>query len=71
MFSAQGNNFVKTMLRLGSDRSGLGVVNDQFGCPTYAGDIAKVICELIVKIKQDPKFDAWGAYHCCNSGKSS
>ena len=71
VYSAQGNNFVKTMLRLGSERTELGVVNDQFGCPTYAADIAKVLCELIVKIKQDPKFDAWGVYHCCNSGKSS
>ena len=71
VFSAQGNNFVKTVLRLGSGRSELGVVDDQFGYPTYAGDIAKVISELIVKIKQDPKFDAWDVYHCCNSGKSS
>ena len=71
VFSAQGNNFVKTVLRLGSGRSELGVVDDQFGYPTYAGDIAKVISELIVKIKQELKFDAWDVYHCCNSGKSS
>jgi dTDP-4-dehydrorhamnose reductase len=41
IFSEHGNNFLKTMLRLGKDRSELSVVADQVGCPTYGGDVAK------------------------------
>lgn len=47
VFSEYGNNFVKTMVRLAQDREELGVVADQIGCPTYAGDIAQAIISLI------------------------
>lgn len=47
VFSEYGNNFVKTMLRLAKDRDELNIVSDQRGCPTYAGDIAQAIIELI------------------------
>ncbi|MET1253593.1 dTDP-4-dehydrorhamnose reductase [Aliikangiella maris] len=62
VFGEHGNNFVKTMLRLGQERESLGIVGDQFGGPTYAGDIADAIVEIIYQI-EDKRFDSWGSYH--------
>jgi dTDP-4-dehydrorhamnose reductase len=62
VFGEHGNNFVKTMIRLGNNRDTLGIVADQEGGPTYAGDIAKAL----IKIAQQyaaRKSLAWGAYH--------
>lgn len=59
VFSEYGNNFVKTMLRLAKDRDTLGVVSDQLGCPTYAGDIAQAIIILLQKKA------VGGVYHFC------
>ena len=53
VFSEFGNNFVKTMLRLARTRDTLGVVGDQFGGPTCAGDIAKVIINIAQQLQQD------------------
>ncbi|USD60259.1 dTDP-4-dehydrorhamnose reductase [Vibrio sp. SCSIO 43140] len=47
VFGEHGNNFVKTMLRLGKDRPELGIIGDQFGGPTYAGDIAKALVNIM------------------------
>lgn len=62
VFGEHGNNFVKTMLRLGKERESLGVVADQFGSPTYAGDIAKALIDIANQILQG-KNDAFGVYH--------
>jgi len=62
VFGAQGNNFVKTMLRLARERDSLGVVDDQRGGPTYAGDIAAAIITIIQGVRVE-SFDGWGVYH--------
>lgn len=65
VFSEYGNNFVKTMLRLGKERDAISIVGDQFGCPTYAGDLADAIIQLI-------KLDAEkGIYHYCGDNETS
>ncbi|MCI7049986.1 MAG: dTDP-4-dehydrorhamnose reductase [Bacteroidales bacterium] len=65
LYSTYGNNFVKTMLRLGKERDKLGVVADQIGTPTYAHDLAKAILTVIEKgIKP-------GVYHFTNEGTCS
>lgn len=51
VFSEYGNNFLKTMLRLGAERSELSIVGDQVGCPTYAQDIAKAIMMILENLK--------------------
>lgn len=50
VFSEYGNNFMKTMLRLAKERDTLAVVADQFGCPTYAGDIAKALVHIATQV---------------------
>ena len=71
VFGAEGNNFVKTMLRLAKTKDELGVVGDQFGCPTYAGDIANSIGLIIEKINNTAEFSQWGIYHCSNKGETN
>ncbi|MFV0563963.1 dTDP-4-dehydrorhamnose reductase [Malaciobacter mytili] len=53
VYSCYGNNFVKTMLRLGKEKEVLGVVFDQVGTPTYANDLAKMILYIIPKIENN------------------
>lgn len=62
VFGEHGNNFVKTMLRLGSSRESLGIVADQEGGPTYAGDIATTLIQ-IVKHYAAGNTIIWGIYH--------
>jgi dTDP-4-dehydrorhamnose reductase len=62
VFGEQGNNFVKTMLRLAKSHDTLGIVGDQFGGPTYAGDIAAALI-VITKAICNGENDKFGIYH--------
>ena len=62
VFGVSGNNFVKTMLRLGKERDILKVVADQYGGPTWAGAIADTLLKL-VKRWDDDEIIPWGTYH--------
>lgn len=62
LYSVHGNNFVKSMLRLGKERDTLGVVSDQVGTPTYANDLARVIFAVI------NQGIVPGIYHYSNEG---
>jgi len=53
VYSSFGNNFVKTMLRLGKEKDELGVIFDQVGTPTYARDLAKTILDILPNIKNE------------------
>ena len=62
VFGAHGNNFVKTMLRLGREREELGVVADQQGCPTSAASIARALWTLACEYREQGSLK-WGTYH--------
>ncbi len=64
VFGVNGNNFIKTMLRLGKERGAVSVVNDQIGSPTYTYDLAKLVVDMI-------QTDKYGIYHATNEGLCS
>ena len=70
LYGVHGHNFVKTMLRLGTERELLHVVNDQFGSPTYAGDLAHAIL-TIASYFRDERSVQWGTYHYCGKGETT
>jgi len=66
LYSEYGNNFVKTMLKLGAERDELKIIADQVGTPTYAIDLAGAILDIIASGK-----NAYGIYHYSNEGVTS
>jgi dTDP-4-dehydrorhamnose reductase len=71
LYGVHGNNFVKTMLRLGRDRTAVKVVNDQRGCPTNATELAAAILTICRGVHENDNFDAWGIYHFCDKGETT
>ena len=70
VYGVHGRNFVKTMLRLGREKDVIRVVADQYGCPTYAADLADTILKIAAQI-QDNRQITWGTYHYCGKGVTS
>jgi dTDP-4-dehydrorhamnose reductase len=66
LYSEYGNNFVKTMLKLGAERDKLNIIADQAGTPTYAMDLAACIMQVISSGSK-----AYGVYHYSNEGVAS
>lgn len=64
VFGLGGNNFIKTMLRLGRERGAVSVVNDQIGSPTYTYDLARLLVDMI-------QTEKYGRYHATNEGECS
>lgn len=67
LYSPYGNNFVKTMRRLGTEKESINVVADQVGTPTYAADLALAIVKVLPQISEKTK----GIYHFTNEGVCS
>lgn len=61
VFGKNGNNFIKTMLRLGKEKQEVNVVCDQIGSPTYTADLAVLLCDMVITNK-------YGIYHATNEG---
>lgn len=61
VFGKNGNNFIKTMLRLGQTHDELTVVADQWGSPTYTADLAPLLCDMV-------ETEKYGVYHATNEG---
>lgn len=70
LYSSHGNNFVKTMMRLGKEKESIGVVFDQVGTPTWAYNLAEVLITIAKKSTRDFKHYS-GIYHYSNEGVCS
>jgi len=70
VYSSFGNNFVKTMLKLGRERDELGVIFDQLGTPTYARDLAEAIL-TVIQTQREYKSNSVEIYHYTNEGVCS
>ena len=70
LYGIHGNNFVKTMIRLGREKEMVRVVADQYGCPTFAADLAEAIMAIAGHINKRRGI-IWGTYHYCGKGMTT
>jgi len=68
VYSSYGKNFVKTMLRLMSEKEEINIVSDQVGSPTYAKDLAETIMKIISECREAGSEPPGGIYHFSNNG---
>jgi dTDP-4-dehydrorhamnose reductase len=71
LYGINGNNFVKTMIRLSKERDEISVVSDQHGCPTWTRDLAEAIVKITEQISKDQHVTPWGTYHFCGDGRTT
>ncbi len=71
VYSPYGANFVKTMLRLAAEREELRVVDDQFGAPTAAADLAQAIFTIVKRLAAGPVEDGYGVFHYTGGGETT
>ncbi len=71
VYSPFGNNFVKTMLRLGETRDEIDVVADQLGCPTYAPEIARALLSVAQRVMTDRDPALRGIFHLTGQGETT
>lgn len=71
LYGVHGHNFVKTILRLAREREELKVVSDQYGCPTWTGDLAEALVAMAGQIHENQKLIQWGTYHFCGGAPTT
>ena len=68
LYGVNGNNFVKTMMRLAREKDELRVVADQYGSPTWTRDLSDTLVEMSLQVLTGSVPSPWGTYHYCNAG---
>ncbi len=71
LYGIHGHNFVKTILKLASEREEIRVVADQHGGPTWTMDLAVALVEMVRRIISDRSVVPWGTYHFCGGGQTT
>jgi dTDP-4-dehydrorhamnose reductase len=71
VYGAEGTNFVRTMLRLGSEKRELRIVDDQHGAPTSAASIAAAILSIAQRIARAPPLECFGTFHYADRGETT
>lgn len=71
LFGVHGHSFVGTILRLAREKEEIKVVADQFGCPTWTGDLADGLVKIAETVASGKNRVEWGTYHFCGKGKVS